>query len=65
MSKNIQVEKIWACIQGDKVQDVIVWDGESEFNPGLKLVEIPRDSHAGIGWDYVDGKFVDNRPTLD
>jgi hypothetical protein len=54
--------KTYAEIVGDKVVNVVLWDGSTDFNPGVELVEIPEDSSAGIGWDYVKGKFVDNRP---
>lgn len=54
--------KTYAEIVDHKVVNVVLWNGVSPFDTGLELVEIPEDSYAGIGWDYVDGKFVDNRP---
>ena len=54
--------KTYAEIIDNKVVNVVMWDGVTLFNPGMELVEIPEDSHAGIGWDYVDEEFVDNRP---
>jgi hypothetical protein len=54
--------KTYAEIVGNKVVNVVLWDGEAEFNPGLELVEIPEGSLAGIGWDYINNEFVDNRP---
>jgi hypothetical protein len=60
------------------VVNVVVWDGQpTKWQPqdGHTLVAIPfedvvedgvivrRIYKAGIGWDYVDGQFVDNRPT--
>jgi hypothetical protein len=53
--------KTYAEIVDDKVVNVVLWDGVSHFNTGLEIVEIPEDSYAGIGWDYVDGEFIDNR----
>lgn len=56
------------------------WDGVKPFTPrpNETMVAIPftdetdeesgepyRRYHAGIGWDYVDGQFVDNRPVVD
>jgi hypothetical protein len=52
--------KTYALIQDGKVVNVIVWDGLSEFNSLADLVELT--NNAGIGWNYVDGKFSDNRP---
>lgn len=42
------------------VINIIVWDGESPWQPPVDCtaVQIPPDSAAGIGWNYVDGKFV-------
>jgi hypothetical protein len=44
------------------VVNVSKWDGVSPWNPAETVVEIPEGVAAGIGWDYVDGVFVDNRP---
>jgi hypothetical protein len=54
--------KTYAEVVENKVVNVVLWDGENEFNPEMELVEIPENVTAGIGWDYVDSKFVDNRP---
>jgi hypothetical protein len=43
-------------ITDGKVSNTIVVDS-LDFMPGL--VEA---TAGGIGWDYVDGEFVDNRP---
>lgn len=53
--------KNMAHIIEGKVVDVSLWDGVSKWNPETEVVEIPEGSHAGIGWDYIKGKFVDNR----
>ena len=52
--------KSYAHIKDNKVINVIVWDGESELSYANELV--PLTDNAGIGWDYLDGKFADNRP---
>jgi hypothetical protein len=43
---------------------VIIWDGVQNWPPAADytMIELADDSSAGIGWDYVDGEFVDNRP---
>jgi hypothetical protein len=56
------MEKKYAVIENGKVVNVIVWDGESYLPFTDKLVEL--NESAGIGWDYIDGEFVDNRPEL-
>jgi hypothetical protein len=57
-------EALWAVIDGDLVVNTIVWDGKSDWTPpeATELVSLADHPHVGIGWDYVDGEFVDNRP---
>jgi hypothetical protein len=63
MSKS---ERNYAVVVGGKVVNVAVWDGQTPWTPDTgDVVEIPADSYAGVGWDYVGGKFVDNRPVED
>lgn len=70
------MEARYAVVDGDGVVvNTVVWDGVQEFDPGegLTLVALPftededgvRRYVGGIGWDYTDGEFVDNRPTED
>jgi hypothetical protein len=54
--------KTYAHIFDGKVVNVSIWDGEAPYSPDEELVEIPKGTIAGIDWDYIDGKFVDNRP---
>jgi hypothetical protein len=56
------MKKTYAHIVDGKVVNVSIWDGEAPFTPDEQLVEIPEGTTAGIDWDYIDGKFVDNRP---
>ena len=58
-------DAVWAVIDGDLVVNTVVWDGESDWTPpeGTELVSLAEHPHVGIGWDFVDGGFVDNRPT--
>ena len=57
--------KTYAHILDGKVVNVSIWDGESEWTPDEEIVEIPEETPAGIGWDYIDGQFVDNRPVIE
>ena len=54
--------KLMAQILDGKVVNVSVWDGVSLWEPEGPVVEIPDGVNAGVGWDCIDGKFVDNRP---
>jgi hypothetical protein len=54
------MDRTYAIIQENKVSNVVIWDGESEWIYEREAVEIT--AGGGIGWDYIDGKFVDNRP---
>ena len=47
----------YAVIENGKVVNVVVSDAEYAAENGW--IEI---TSGGIGWDYVDGQFVDNRP---
>lgn len=58
------MKKIAHIIDG-KVVNVSLWDGVTEWTPLEDTVEIPEGSRAGVDWDYVKGKFVDNRPVVD
>jgi hypothetical protein len=51
--------KTFAHVSGGKVVNVSLWLNDPEDET---LIEIPKESAAGIDWDYIDGEFVDNRP---
>ena len=65
----------YAHIKDGLVVNVSVWDGVQPYDPGegVTLVPLPftededgtRRYQGGIGWDYTDGEFVDNRPPVD
>ena len=57
--------KSMAHIVDGKVVNVSLWDGLTQWEPVEEIVEIPEGVTAGIGWDYIDGEFVDNRPVED
>jgi hypothetical protein len=42
------------------VINIVMWDGLPPWTPpsGCVAVVILKDSNAGIGWTYVDGKFI-------
>lgn len=54
------MNKTYAIIENNKVTNVVSWDGQSEWVHSAEAIEIT--GLGGIGWDYIDGKFVDNRP---
>jgi hypothetical protein len=65
--------KPYAHVVDGKVVNTSVWDGVSDYTPrdGATMVPLPTFTddegvdryYGGIGWDYTDGEFVDNRPT--
>ena len=52
--------KRFAVVEDGKVVNVINWDSVQPLPSSLTLIEAPDE--AGVGWDYVEGNFVDNRP---
>lgn len=67
----------YAHVIDGKVVNVSVWDGVTAYDLGERVTMVPlpftedtdeetgetvRRYTGGIGWDYVDGEFVDNRP---
>jgi hypothetical protein len=61
MINNLENLKTYAHIFDGKVVNVSLWDSAPEDS---SLVEIPKSIQAGIGWDYINEKFVDNRPVV-
>jgi hypothetical protein len=67
--------KVYAHVLDGKVVNMSVWDGVQAYTPpdGATMVPLPTwtdedgvERHiGGIGWDYVDGEFIDNRPVED
>ena len=48
----------YAIIENGKVTNTVV--AEADYAAQQGWVELA--GNAGIGWDYIDGQFVDNRP---
>lgn len=48
----------YALIENDEVQNIVLWDGESQFTPTEgKMVKLPESLPVDIGWSYVKNKF--------
>lgn len=50
----------FAIVEDNVVINVVNWDGKQEIPAEPHLIAVTDD--VGVGWDYVDGEFVDNRP---
>lgn len=50
-----QVDKLGTVV------NVVLWDGESDFPLGEKLV--PANDGQGIGWKHIDGKWIAPPPS--
>ena len=57
----------WAVVQDGKVVNTVVWDGYSAWPTpeGCELVSLVGNEGVGVGWDYIDGIFVDNRESTE
>ena len=49
----------YAIVENGKVVNVVV--AEADYAALQNWIACPDD--AGIDWDYINGQFVDNRPT--
>lgn len=65
----------YAHVVNGVVVNVSVWDGVQPYDPGENVIMVPLPYttdddgtiryRGGIGWDYADGEFVDNRQPVD
>ena len=51
----------YAIIENGKVVNTVV--AEPDYAASLGWIELQGD--AAIDWDYINGQFIDNRPTLE
>lgn len=51
----------YAIIENGKVVNTVVADDDFAAEQGWILLS----EDAGIGWDYVNGQFIDNRPIVE
>jgi hypothetical protein len=51
--------KRYAHIEDETVTNVSLWDGETPWDPGCEIVELPEGSRVGPGWTRVDGEWVE------
>jgi hypothetical protein len=55
--------KTYAVISSETniVENVILWDGESEWQPPAGTYVEPLNGEAGISWKFENGEFTDAR----
>lgn len=57
--------KKYAEVIDGKVTNIVVWNGTSEVAGSENFLEILEDIFVDLGFDYIDGEFVDNRPVIE
>jgi hypothetical protein len=55
--------KRYAEIENDLIVNVSVWDGETIWETGKEIIELPDDSLMGIGWKRIKGVWQE--PEID
>jgi hypothetical protein len=54
--------KPWAVLDADGlVINVVLWDGETEWNAGAQVIELVGHAGVGIGWKWNGTTFNDER----
>lgn len=48
----------YAMIRGGVVENVVLWDGETDWNPGADWTVTDCPSEVGPGWTYEGGEFI-------
>jgi hypothetical protein len=65
IAEQVVVEEIivkqYAHVVDGIVVNVSLRSDSTQLKENELIIEIPKDIPAGIGWDYVDGTFIDNR----
>lgn len=56
--------KVYAVVNSTTniVENVILWDGESPWQPPEGTFVVPLQGSAGIGWKFENDAFIDVRP---
>jgi len=44
--------KRYAILSGNRVDNIAVWDGVTEWNPDKPIVELNQTESCNIGWIY-------------
>jgi len=52
----------YAIVIDGKVDNIVEWDGKTDYKPEGELVKLKDDQVVSIGWAYKDKKFVDPAP---
>jgi hypothetical protein len=48
----------YAIVQDNDVVNVVLWDGETDYNPDGELVALADHEVVGPGWTRKKGKWV-------
>lgn len=54
-----------AHIENGEVVNISLSDGETPLSYPHLTIELPEGSEVDIGWEYIEGELVDNRPKPD
>jgi hypothetical protein len=58
--------KPWAVLNNEGlVVNVVLWDGQSDWNPDAQTVDLSDHAGVGIGWKWNGTIFDDVRPPID
>ena len=52
----------YAVVKNGVVENMVVWDGVTEYTPDGELVEVTSDTRIGGSWDGNVLKFVEPTP---
>lgn len=48
----------YAIINDNAVVNVVLWDGETPYNPDGVLVLIPEEQAVDTSWSYANDEFI-------
>lgn len=51
---------IYAVIDAGSVVNMVLWDGQTQFDPGegLSLIKVPAGTDVDIGWTWSGSSFA-------